>query len=63
MVVEVYDCVVGATLFKHEMSVSEIMNFVILVKEFGCENDDGDDYKFNDVKVNKDGVIIYVELG
>lgn len=61
MLVEIYDCVRGNTLFKLELPVSEVSQYVALVKAHGCEDTDGNEYKFNDVKVFCDGFVIYVE--
>ena len=61
MSVEIYDCVGGNTLFKLELPASEVAQYVALVKNHGCEDMEGNEYKFNDAKVFCDGFIVYVE--
>lgn len=61
MQTEVYDCVSGGTLFKISVPVSEIQQYVELVKSYGVEDKDGNEYKYNDAKLCNDGFIVYVE--
>lgn len=50
MKVEIYGCDNGATLETVELPVSEIPAFVNLVKAFGFEDSDGEEYQFNSAK-------------
>lgn len=61
MSVEVYDCMGGNTLFTISVPVSEIAQYVDLVKAHGVEDVEGNEYKFNDAKLHNGGFIVYVE--
>lgn len=61
MKVEIYGCDVSATLETIELPVSEVLAFVNLVKSFGFEDGDGEEYKFNSAKICEGGFVVYVE--
>jgi hypothetical protein len=61
MLVEIYDCVSGETLFTVNIPVSEIGRYVDLVKIHGVEDTVGDEYVYEDAKAYKDGFITYVQ--
>ena len=61
MSIEVYDCMGGNTLFTISVPVSEISQYVDLVKAHGVEDAEGNEYKFNDAKLYNGGFIVYVE--
>lgn len=61
MKVEVYDCFGSESLYTLEMPASEIAQFVALIKAHGCEDMEGNEYKFNNAKVCSGGFIVYVE--
>lgn len=60
MKVEIYGCDNGATLETVELPASEVPAFVNLVKAFGFEDSDGEEYQFNSAKVCEGGFVVYV---
>lgn len=61
MKVEIYDCDNSETLDLIEVKADEVPALVALVKEFGFEDTEGKDYKFESAKVWTGGFIVYIK--
>ena len=61
MVLNIYDCANGNTVFEIEIPVKEVQAYIDLIKSHGVEDDEMNEYKFRSVQILKDYIYINVE--